>query len=676
MKRGIRTTMKLGRKNKENSETQGKKSISIKSKLIISFIAILLIPTLMVGLMSFKNAKDEIKKQILLSSEKNVMLLDKFLNSKIEPKLLDAAYFTEALNRDSYSERELQNTIAKFKQYKYLHEESLNVYMGTDSGEMLLFPKQELPQGFDPRERAWYKDALASNGKAIITNPYVDAATGDLLVTVAQAVSDGSGVFGIDISLNELKEITDGISIGERGYPAILGTDKSYIVHPTQKPGDKAEGEWVSKVYADQKGHLSYIYNGINKEMDFQTNGLTGWKIIGSMDLSEVDQAAQPILYATLMIVVIFIVIGALLSYFIVKSITRPLKDLGDITDRVASGDLTKSYVVKKYDEIGKLGTSFNNMILALRELIQQVGEKSDLLASSSEQLNASSEQNNHATEQVANSIQEVASGTENQRNMVHQSTEVVKEMSDSIDKIMRNAQEVADTAKDANIVVAEGEQSIQKSVHQMKNINETVADLGKVIHTLGTRSNEISQIVDVISEIAGQTNLLALNAAIEAARAGEHGKGFAVVADEVRKLAEQSAKSTESIRQLIASIQADTNTAVVSMDKGTEEVEKGIEIVDLAGASFRQIQEFVDNVSAQIHEVSASMEEMGQGAKQVVEYVSRIEEITAGVNAESQEVSAATEEQLASMQEIAASAASLSYMAEELQESVRKFKI
>ncbi|MEH7443169.1 methyl-accepting chemotaxis protein [Bacillus sp. JJ1122] len=668
--------MKLGRTNKEKSDTQEKKSISIKSKLIISFIAILLIPTLMVGFMSFKNAKDEIKKQIQLSSEKNVMLLDKFLYSKIEPKLFDAAYFTEALNRDSYSEIELQNTIAKFKQYKYLHEESLNVYMGTDSGEMLLFPKQELPQGFDPRERAWYKDALASNGKAIITNPYVDAATGDLLVTVAQAVSDGSGVFGIDISLNELKEITDGISIGERGYPAILGTDRSYIVHPTQKPGDKAEGDWVSKVYANQKGHLSYIYNGIDKEMEFYTNELTGWKIIGSMDLTEVDEAAQPILYATLMIVAIFILIGVLMSYFIVRSIIRPLKELGDITDRVANGDLTRSFEVKKYDEIGKLGTSFNNMILALKELIQQVGEKSDLLASSSEQLNASSEQNNHATEQVANSIQEVASGTENQRNMVHHSTEVVKEMSDSIDKIMRNAQEVADTAKDANIVVVEGEQSIQKSVHQMKNINETVANLGKVIHTLGTRSNEISQIVDVISEIAGQTNLLALNAAIEAARAGEHGKGFAVVADEVRKLAEQSAKSTESIRQLIASIQADTNTAVVSMDKGTEEVEKGIQIVDHAGTSFRQIQQFVDNVSAQIHEVSASMEEMGQGAKQVVEFVNRIEEITASVNAESQEVSAATEEQLASMQEIAASAASLSYMAEELQESVRKFKI
>lgn len=668
--------MELKQKYKAKSAKQGKKSLSIRSKLIVSFIAILLIPTLMVGFMSFKNAKDEIKKQILLSSEKNVNLLNQFLNSKLEPKLLDAAYFTEALNKESYSKEGLQDTINRFQQYKYLHEESVNVYAGTDSGEMILFPKQDLPDGFDPRQRPWYKDALASNGNVIITNPYVDAATGDLLVTVAQAISDGSGVFGIDISLNELKELTDGITIGERGYPAILGTDGSYIVHPTQKAGDKAEGDWVSTVYGDQNGHLSYIYNGIDKEMDFYTNELTGWKIIGSMDLSEVDEAAQPILFATLTVVVIFILIGILVSYFIVRSITRPLQELGDITDRVASGDLTKSFVVKKHDEIGKLGTSFNNMIIALKELIQHVGEKSDLLASSSEQLNASSEQNNHATEQVANAIQEVASGTENQRNMVHQSTEVVKEMSDSIDKIMRNAMEVSDTAKDANIVVSEGEQSIQKSVNQMKNINETVADLGQVIHTLGTRSTEISQIVDVISEIAGQTNLLALNAAIEAARAGEHGKGFAVVADEVRKLAEQSSKSTESIRQLIASIQADTNQAVASMDKGTEEVEKGIEIVDLAGASFRQIQQFVDNVTAQIHEVSASMEEIGQGAKQVVEFVSRIEEITAGVNAESQEVSAATEEQLASMQEIAASAASLSYMAEELQESVRKFKI
>lgn len=209
-----------------------------------------------------------------------------------------------------------------------------------------------------------------------------------------------------------------------------------------------------------------------------------------------------------------------------------------------------------------------------------------------------------------------------------------------------------------------------------MKNINETVNDLGKVINTLGERSKEISQIIDVTSDIAGQTNLLALNAAIEAARAGEHGKGFAVVAAEVRKLAEQSAKSTESIRHLITSIQSDTKHAVESMEKGASEVEKGINIVDSAGTSFMQIQQFVDTVTTQIQEVSASIEQMSSGASQVVELVSEIDEITASTSAEGQEVLAATEEQLASMQEIAASAAALSFMAEELQESVKKFKI
>ena len=489
-------------------------------------------------------------------------------------------------------------------------------------------------------------------------------------------MKDGSGVFGIDINITELKSITDGIKIGERGYPAIIGTDGSFIVHPTEKPGDMASGDWVSTVFGNDQGHISYEHKGISKEMSFYTNEFTGWKIIGTMDLSEIDEAAQPILLGTLTVVALFVVIGAFLSYFIIRSIARPIRELGAITDRVASGDLTQLFQIRRNDEVGKLGTSFNNMVMALKNLIHQVGEKSDQLASSSEQLNASSEQNNHATEQVANAIQEVAAGTQNQRTMVHQSSEVVKEMSESIEKIMKNAHHVAETAGEANMVVSDGEQSIQKSIQQMKNINETVADLGQVIHTLGSRSKEISQIVDVISEIAGQTNLLALNAAIEAARAGEHGKGFAVVADEVRKLAEQSAKSTESIRQLIASIQADTSKAVVSMKKGTGEVEKGIEIVDHAGASFRQIQQFVDNVTTQIQEVSASMEEMGQGANQVVDFVNRIEEITASVNAESQEVSAATEEQLASMQEIAASAASLSFMAEELQESVKKFRI
>ncbi|MFD2445178.1 methyl-accepting chemotaxis protein [Bacillus sp. CGMCC 1.16607] len=288
----------------------------------------------------------------------------------------------------------------------------------------------------------------------------------------------------------------------------------------------------------------------------------------------------------------------------------------------------------------------------------------------------ASSEQNNKATEQVANSIQEVASGTESQTNKLRDSNEIVRKMTEAIQQIKLNTHHVTNTSSEATNVVLKGEQAIQLSINQMNQINENVINLGQVIHTLGERSKEISQIANVISDIAAQTNLLALNAAIEAARAGEHGKGFAVVADEVRKLAEQSSKSTESIRQLIAAIQSETDYAVQSMEKGTAEVEKGIEVVHDAGSSFKQIQYFVDNVSSQIQEMTDSIQQMAQGAEKVVVTVSEIEEIAVETTSQSQDVSAATEEQLASMQEIAASAAALANMAEDLQDSLKNFKI
>jgi methyl-accepting chemotaxis protein len=653
-----------------------KRGFTIRKKLLVSFLIILLIPSITIGYTSFLNAQDKVKEKIQMSAKENVNTIDRLVTSYITPKTHDISYYSQIFNQKSFNSQDIQTTMNSFQQYKELRPEVAGIYIGSEKKDFLIYPHQDVSADYDPRERPWYIEAKKKEGQTIITEPYIDAFTGKVLITIAQTLNDGSGVIGIDLDLDALKNVTSGIKIGREGYPAILSAQGMYLVHPTEKPGTKIKGSFVKKLLEKNSGVISYDLNSNKKEMIFKSNTLTGFKIIGTMDLAEVNQDTNPILKTTFLIVGIFVLIGILVSYFIVQSITRPLNQLVSVTEKVSNGDLTQNFVVKNNDEISKVGISFNRMVSSLHDIIQHVGEKATLLAASSEELMASSEQNNEATEQVANAIQEVASGTEKQSSMLNESTIIMKEISTKIEQIMKHSQIVAVTAVNAAETVSNGQNTIQLSTKQMEIIHDTVHNLGILIQKLESRSNEINQIIDVISNIAAQTNLLALNAAIEAARAGEHGKGFAVVADEVRKLAEQSAESTENIRQLISSIQTDTNQAVISMGMGTTEVKKGIELVQDAGDAFRQIQEFVDHVTSEFQEVSASIQETADGTTNIVEIVNGIEEIATKTTAESQDVSAATEEQMASMQEIAASASSLANMAEELQDSIRKFTI
>lgn len=651
-------------------------SMNIKKKLFLSFLLILIIPSITIGITSYLNAQQKIKEKIQLSAKENVGIIDRYLTSYLKLKVHDTAYFAGSLNQNNFTGKKVQNTVQTFQQYIALHPEVASIYIGSDKGDFSMYPQQKLPANFDTRTRPWYTQAKAKPGQTIITDPFIDAFTGKVLIAVAQTLKDGSGVVGMDLNMDDLKVVTGGIKIGKYGYPSIISPDGDYIVHPTAKPGTKAKGSWVKPLLAKQNGRISYTLNGQQKELDFITNKLTGLRIAGTMNVNEVQQDSQSILITTLTVVGLFILIGVLIVYLLIRSITRPLNQLVLSTEKLSEGDLTQKFVAKSNDEFSHLGNSFNKMAATLRKLIQDIGEKADLLAASSEELMASSEENNAATEQIANSTQKVTSGSEHQTTMVKESNEVIKGMSTDIGKTTQRSKDVADKSVEAAGIVQNGNDTLQLSTEQMTNIHDTVAHLGIVIKSLGERSKEINQIIEVISGIASQTNLLALNAAIEAARAGEHGQGFAVVADEVRKLAEQSSQATKDIRQLITSIQTDTDQAVTSMDHGTTEVDKGIDLVKNAGDAFLQMKQFIEAVTREIQDVSVAMEETGHGAEHVVQLINGIEEITVHSTKDIQEVSAATEEQLASMQEIAASASSLSHMAEELQDSIKKFKI
>jgi methyl-accepting chemotaxis protein len=357
--------------------------------------------------------------------------------------------------------------------------------------------------------------------------------------------------------------------------------------------------------------------------------------------------------------------------------ISRPIVKLANLTKQVASGDLNvETLTIKSKDEIYYLNESFEQMTNNLREMIRGIATNSDQVAASAEQLNASAEQSSKAAEAVASSIQEIAAGAEGATTKLENNSKSIQQVVQGVLRISESTMNVSQLSKKTTIEAEEGGKFVEDNLSQMKFIHESVRRSNEVISSLSQRSQEIGNILDVISGIADQTNLLALNAAIEAARAGEHGKGFAVVADEVRKLAEQSQVSAKNIAELISVIQKDTEESVRIMSEVMENAEQGVKVSVETSNKFTQILDSTRKITPQIEEVTAAVQQISANIEEVSTSVDEIAKNAQANAMISEEVAAATEEQLASMQEIDASAQALAVMAEELKVLVSRFKI
>ncbi|MCJ8221739.1 methyl-accepting chemotaxis protein [Bacillus paralicheniformis] len=405
---------------------------------------------------------------------------------------------------------------------------------------------------------------------------------------------------------------------------------------------------------------------------DIQTLNADNAKTIYQQDSKEAGSIITLLIIVIAAALVLSISIGLLMT----RLITKPIKDIQALFAETEQGDFTVKGTYQSKDELGLLTSSFNKMVAGVRSIIETVGETSHQVASSSQELSASADESTKASEYISTTIQELAVGSDQQVESVENSRTVIMGMTEFAGRISSNAEKAAATADQTAKMSLEGTKAIDKVSTQMKSINETVVSLSEAFKHLTERSNEIGNITEVITSIAEQTNLLALNAAIEAARAGEQGKGFAVVADEVRKLAEQSARSAEQITRLITIIQNDTKQTMNSVISATGEVKEGLVVVHEAGGAFQKIENSITEVVTQINDVTNLVKNLTAGASEIETAISGVKEVAETAAGGTQTVSAATQEQLASMEEIAAASQILAQNAEELQHLIQKFKI
>ena len=370
------------------------------------------------------------------------------------------------------------------------------------------------------------------------------------------------------------------------------------------------------------------------------------------------------------------IIAAALAALLVARNLSKRLQIIEQNIGRAAEGDLTVRTTLKAEDEIGRVGESLNQMVEKISALIGQAQNLTENVISVLDQLRSRFEGDTRRTENMTKQADDMAKNAQTQMEMSQQSRVIINEMSAGIQQVAANAQDVSAVSVRANETAEEGGVQVKEVIQQMDVISETVNSAAGIVEGLGEKSQEIGEIVDVITGIAEQTNLLALNAAIEAARAGEQGRGFAVVAEEVRKLAEESGGAAKKIAELIKEIQMEASRAVQAMAEGTHEAENGMQVVARSGEAFQAITESIKGITGQIQEVSAAAEEMAAATESALESMNQTASAAEATFGAASDIDQMTAEQLAGIQEANVLIERLAVMVADLEKDIDYFKV
>lgn len=649
------------------SERSITKSLSIRNKIVLLF-AISTV-CLMIGMVSVvgysiktesvatyqENALkqlEDIKNSIDIFFDETLNMVD-FLTSNETVRSADDSIhshkdLTEAVRIDaiSKSSKEME-LVTLFKNVIAAYPDYVEVYLGTKWGGYASCFDGEMAGGYDPRKRGWYKTATAANGKAIITDAF-SSTVGDVVVCLSKSVysenNDFIGNIGVEVTLNTLTDLISKIKIGKNGYVILVQNDGTILANPVNpefnfKNVNEIENAGLAEVVNENLTQSSFKYNGINWNADVLSLDNTKWKLIALSSVKEIYQQYNSIIRIILILsLVLLLIFGSIFSSFAVKMLT-PIASILSLLGKVSNGDFSERIKVTGRDDFSKLAAQFNHTFDIIQSAMKIIDADAASIRSIGENLESNMHKTSSSVTQINANIEDVKQQTETQAKSVVETSTAMKKIVDVIKKLNNNIESQATSVSESSSSIEEmlaNINSISHIIGQNKELMDKLHDrtlAGKnaaeessnVAVKIAEESEHLLQTSDVIQNIASQTNLLAMNAAIEAAHVGAAGKGFAVVADEIRKLAQDSDNEGRKIAEVI------------------QETLDIIQQLTISGkqtaAAFEEVYSIVSETMEREDSIANAMQEQAAGSKEVLSAIHSINEITESVKSGSEDM-------------------------------------
>lgn len=507
-------------------------------------------------------------------------------------------------------------------------------------------------ENVDNTGREWYLDCQNSQKRAGVfatfTGPYADPQTGEQIITIAQEIridEQNYGVVALDVSFSALEEYVENISLLSTGYVLVADKDGKIVIDNAKDTitGGNVSGFsfWKESASGENTSFVETI-DGHKWYISVLTDEITGWKLLGIVSEDENNTSIVAINSGIGGAAVFSGILGIVIAVLVAVSMAREVKKVQFAMQKVAEGDLTQNIAAKRRDELGQLQNSFNDMTVQISGLIKDVDDRSKSIVNVAENISTITEETKNNTNMVMEAIHNIALGATDQAGSTQQAVDEVENLAHSLNDTKNHVDNINGMSNETGKLSEQGKQMvnllIDKSSQTMDKSKTTMQVMNEVMNSV----DKINYISDAIADITSQTNLLSLNASIEAARAGDAGRGFAVVADEIRQLADQSRQSTDEIKAIISEV----------VNKATQAEQAMKENNDL----IKEQQDAISDTQKLFEKISASIEDLINGLAEVAELNSKMEENKEAVVGEMSSIASVSEESAAASEEVNAS--------------------